>query len=69
MTTYRVEIDRSLCVGHGGCVREAPGVFSLEDGIAVALQASNDLRALEAAELCSVGAITVYQVRDDELAA
>ncbi len=36
MTLYRIEIDRSTCVGYGGCVREAPDVFWIEDGLAYA---------------------------------
>ena len=30
MSTYRIEIDRSLCSGFGSCVNEAPGVFALD---------------------------------------
>lgn len=28
----RVRIDRTLCVGFGDCVTEAPEVFALDDG-------------------------------------
>ena len=30
MSTYLIEIDRSLCSGFGSCVKEAPGIFALD---------------------------------------
>ena len=36
MTLYRIEIDRSTCIGYGGCVREAPDVSWIEDDVAYA---------------------------------
>ncbi|MGH3018011.1 MAG: ferredoxin [Gaiellaceae bacterium] len=69
MTQYRIEIDRSTCVGYGGCVREAPDVFWIEDELAYAEASTGDARALEAAELCPVSAITVVPLESDALAA
>ena len=69
MTLYRIEIDRSLCVGYGGCLSEAPGVFELENGLAYAPATSGDPAVLEAAELCPMAAIVVREVVEDELAA
>jgi ferredoxin len=69
MTLFRIEIDRSRCTGYGGCVREAPDVFWIEDGLAFAEAVTGDERVLEAAELCPLGAITVVSVGNDALAA
>jgi ferredoxin len=69
MTMYRIEIDSSSCIGYGGCVREAPDVFWIEDGLAYAEASTGDARVLEAAELCPVSAITVVPVESDLLAA
>jgi ferredoxin len=69
MTLYRIEIDRSSCVGYGGCVREAPDVFWVEDGLAYAEASTGDASVLEAAELCPLSAITVVPMENDALAA
>jgi ferredoxin len=69
MTLYRIEIDHSLCVGHGGCIKEAPDVFELDDGLAYAPSSSPDARVIEAAELCPVGAIIVRELHEQDLAA
>ena len=69
MTVYRIEIDESSCIGYGGCVKEAPDVFWIKDGIAYSRDTSGDARVLEAVELCPVSAITVVPVEDDALAA
>jgi ferredoxin len=70
LATYlALALDRSSCIGYGGCVREAPGVFWLEDGLAYAEASTGDARVLEAAELCPVSAITVIAADSDALAA
>jgi ferredoxin len=69
MTLYRIEIDHSSCVGYGGCVREAPDVFWVEDGLAYAEASTGDASALEAAQLCPVSAISVIPIETDALAA
>ena len=59
----RVRIDRSLCVGFGDCVDEAPEAFRLdEEGIAffVAPEAVARDRLLSACDACPVDAITVW---------
>jgi ferredoxin len=61
MTTYRIEIDRSLCSGFGSCVDEAGEVFSLENGVAVAAATSSDPHVLDAAAACPMGAITIVE--------
>jgi ferredoxin len=70
MSTYRVEIDPSLCSGFGSCVKEVPGVFALDDrGIATLLVAETDDEAvLDAAGSCPMGAIAVYEIETGEQA-
>ena len=68
MTLYRIDIDHSTCIGYGGCVKEAPEVFWIEDGLAYAQDTTACERVLEAAELCPVSAITVT-AESGELAA
>ncbi len=58
-----VEIDRTLCVGFGDCVQEAPEVFELdEEDIAVFASGSTSPdreRLIRACAECPVDAITV----------
>ena len=59
----RVRIDRTLCVGFGDCITEAPEAFVLdENGVAVfAKPESVDReRLLRACDCCPVDAITVW---------
>jgi ferredoxin len=71
MSTYLIEIDRSLCSGFGSCLKEAPGVFALDgDGIATLLVAeTNDESVLNAAGSCPMGAIAVFERETGEQAA
>lgn len=71
MSTYRIEIDRSLCSGFGSCVTEAPEVFGLDGaGMATLLVAeTDDDAALDAAGSCPMGAITVHELETGEQAA
>ena len=59
----RVRIDRTLCVGFGDCVTEAPEAFVLDDsGTAVFVtpdQVDRE-RLLRACDVCPVDAITVW---------
>lgn len=58
-----VRIDRTLCVGFGDCVSEAPGTFELDDeGLAVFVGNGDVPRArLRAAcEACPVDALTLH---------
>ncbi len=59
----RVRIDRTLCVGFGDCVTEAPGAFVLDDtGTAVFVNPErvDRERLLKACDVCPVDAITVW---------
>jgi ferredoxin len=69
MTCYRIEIDHSSCIGYAGCLKEAPDVFWLDDGLAYSRGETDDPRVVEAAELCPVSAITVVPIEDAAQAA
>jgi len=59
----RVRIDRTLCVGFGDCVKEAPEGFKLDaDGVAVFVDpdAVERDRLLRACDACPVDAISVW---------
>jgi ferredoxin len=59
----RVRIDRTLCVGFGDCIDEAPEAFRLDDeGVAVFLTppAAPREQLLVACDACPVDAITVW---------
>ena len=68
--TLRVRIDRSLCVGFGDCVTEAPEAFTLdEEGVAVFVSPERveRERLLRACELCPVDAITVWDSEGNQI--
>ncbi len=60
----KIQIDRSLCVGFGDCVTEAPEGFQLDaDDIAVFGEHPELVereRLLRACEICPVDALTVW---------
>ena len=59
----RVRIDRTLCVGFGDCVTEAPEAFVLDEtGTAVFVRPELVARErlLRACDVCPVDAITVW---------
>jgi ferredoxin len=66
----RVRIDRTLCVGFGDCLAEAPGAFRL-DGQGVATFADPDgvdrERLLRACRACPVDALTVWDAHGSQL--
>lgn len=59
---YRVEIDRTLCIGYGLCTRTAPSSLRLAaDGVAeVVAGTPHGGDVVEAAETCPMEAISVY---------
>ena len=66
----RVRIDRTLCVGFGDCITEAPEAFVLdESGIAVFVLpgAVERERLLRACDACPVDAITVWNGDGNQL--
>ena len=71
MSTYRIEIDRSLCSGFGSCVKDAPAAFALDGGSVATLRVTetDDEAVLDAAGSCPMGAIAVYEIETGEEAA
>jgi len=62
---WRVEVDRSVCIGSGMCIGSAPTDFKLDAGRqshprAEAMDASDEI--LEAAESCPVEAISIVEI-------
>ncbi len=59
----RVRIDRTLCVGFGDCITEAPAAFVLDEmGVATfsAPETTAREQLLRACDACPVDAITVW---------
>jgi len=66
----RVRIDRTLCVGFGDCIKEAPEGFKLDgDGVAVFVDpdAVERDRLLRACDACPVDAISVWDLGGRQL--
>ena len=63
MSRYCVTVDGSLCSGFGACVDLSPDLFQLDGGgMASAVSTeTDDPRALDAADACPMGAITVTE--------
>ena len=67
----RVQIDRSLCVGFGDCVSEAPEAFRLDDED-LAIFGENPAgvgreRLVRACDVCPVDALTVWDEEGRQL--
>ncbi len=59
----RLRIDRTLCVGFGDCVEEAPAGFALDEENVVVFTAPDDVARealLRACASCPVDALTVW---------
>jgi ferredoxin len=66
----RVRIDRTLCVGFGDCLAEAPEGFKLDDGgvaVFVNPEGVERERLLRACDACPVDAITVWDGEGKQL--
>jgi ferredoxin len=66
----RVRIDRTLCVGFGDCITEAPEAFVLDDsGVAVFVNPDtiDRERLLRACDSCPVDAITVWNATGTQI--
>lgn len=66
----KVRIDRTLCVGFGDCVTEAPQVFDLDgEEIAVFVEGSEIERdvLIRACEVCPVDALTVWDEKGHQV--
>jgi len=64
VSTYRIQIDRSLCSGFGSCIDLAPDLIELDASGLAALRVGEtaDPAALDAAESCPMGAIAVFEL-------
>ena len=64
MTTYRIELDTSLCSGFGSCVDLAPELFALDGGgvARVVVSETDNPVACDAAGSCPMGAISVTEI-------
>jgi ferredoxin len=71
MSTYRIQIDRSLCSGFGSCADLAPELFALDESGVAALRVgeTEDERVLDAAGSCPMGAISVFEPASGKQAA
>lgn len=66
----RVRIDRTVCVGFGDCITEAPEAFVLDEtGTAVFVNpdAVERERLLRACDACPVDAITVWNTEGTQI--
>ncbi|MGH9030146.1 MAG: ferredoxin [Acidimicrobiales bacterium] len=67
----RIVVDRDLCLGHGVCESEVPGVFSVsKKGVLTILDESpaESARALveQAVSFCPTGALRIDDEDEDE---
>ena len=60
---YKIEVDKSKCIGCGGCEAVCPKSFKLEGGKAKVLNEKVEKLSCEkdAEEACPVGAISVRE--------
>jgi ferredoxin len=66
----RVRIDRTLCVGFGDCITEAPAAFVLDEmGVATfsAPETIGREQLLRACDACPVDAITVWNAEGAQI--
>ena len=68
---YRAIVDKSSCIGSGRCVGHAPLAFGFDENdtseVLTTIAEVPDERILQAAKLCPVTAITVYDEEGVEL--
>jgi ferredoxin len=60
-TTWRIAVDRPVCIGTGVCAGAAPGEIEIREGKAFAPnpEVGPSDALLDAAEMCPMAAITV----------
>ena len=69
MSTYRIEIDRSLCSGFGSCAEMAPEIFAVDESGGTRVGETDDAAVLDAAATCPMGAISVVEIASGRRAA
>ena len=65
-----VRVDRTLCVGFGDCVQEAPEAFRLDEEEVVVFEAPEQVereRLLRACDVCPVDALMVFDAGGNQL--
>ena len=65
-----IRVDRTLCVGFGDCVQEAPEAFRLDEEDVVVFEAPEQVereRLLRACEVCPVDALSVFDAGGNQL--
>ena len=63
MSTYKIEVDRDLCIGDQMCCNEAPNCFEMDDedkAIVVNPDGDSDEEILTAAQSCPTDAISLH---------
>ncbi|TFG49805.1 MAG: ferredoxin [Gemmatimonadales bacterium] len=67
---YEIIVNRELCESHAECVSMAPEVFGLDDEefcVVLDPEGAKDKRILDAARACPVDAITLIDVRGEQV--
>ncbi|WP_433502055.1 ferredoxin [Pseudonocardia halophobica] len=68
--SYRIDVDRDVCMSSGKCVADAPDLFRFDDEeIATPVPGApepGDARALDLARACPSGALTVHDADTGE---
>jgi ferredoxin len=68
--SYRIDVDRDVCMSSGKCVADAPGLFRFDDEeIAERVPDAaepGDARALDLARACPSGALVVHDAGTGE---
>jgi ferredoxin len=64
-----IKIDRSICVGFGHCIDEAPDAFQLDDNLVAFAEPDRVARdqLIAACEACPVGALSVVTAAGEQL--
>ncbi|MEU6478159.1 ferredoxin [Streptomyces sp. NPDC047017] len=67
--SWQLRVDGARCIGSGMCAGAAPDLFALDDEHArpVHERIPDDDRALEAADICPMVAITVHDAQGREI--
>ena len=68
--SYRIDVDRDVCISSGKCVADAPDLFRFDDEEIAApvpgAAAPDDERALGLARACPSGALVVREADTGE---
>ena len=68
--SYKITIDRRMCIGYADCVGIAPEVFRLgDDNVVVVMdpEGADDETVLDAARACPVDAITLIDEFEEQV--